>query len=115
MVSGLHTFPHSLAHSALYLTTPHPLSCGAEAEGRDAAAVESNRKQLASLLDDAEAQLAKTPFLAGGEYSMADVMASVIIFRTGLAVRRLRRGNGEALGHRAPPGRRQRRRNVNTA
>lgn len=32
--------------------------------------MEANRKQLLELLDDAEAQLTKTPFLAGSEYSM---------------------------------------------
>ncbi|KAI8468425.1 MAG: glutathione S-transferase [Monoraphidium minutum] len=55
----------------------------AEAEGGDAAAVAANRSQLASLLDDGEAQLGKTPFLAGAEYTMADVMFSVVLFRTG--------------------------------
>lgn len=56
----------------------------ADAEGRDAAAVEANRAQLAALLDDAEVQLGKTPFLAGSEYSMADVMMTPVIFRTGI-------------------------------
>ncbi|GBF89455.1 TCHQD class glutathione S-transferase [Raphidocelis subcapitata] len=57
----------------------------ADAEGRDAAAVEANRRQLAALLDEAEAQLTKTPFLAGSDYSMADVMMTPVIFRTGVA------------------------------
>jgi glutathione S-transferase len=39
-----------------------------------------------AILDDAEAQLAKTPYLAGTEYSMADVIVTPVIFRTGLTV-----------------------------
>lgn len=53
-------------------------------EGRDAAKVAANLKQLEALLDDAEAQLAKTAHLAGVEYSMADVMMTPVIFRTGI-------------------------------
>lgn len=56
----------------------------AEAEAGDAAAVDACNKQLASLLDDAEAQLQKTAYLAGDEYSMADVMMVPVIFRTGM-------------------------------
>jgi glutathione S-transferase len=57
--------------------------------------VEANRAQLAALLDDAEVQLGKTPFLAGSEYSMADVMMTPVIFRTGITV-------GWGLGFHSP-------------
>ena len=40
------------------------------AEAQDSAAVEACNKQLAALLDDAEAQLGQTPWLAGEAYSM---------------------------------------------
>lgn len=56
-----------------------------DAEGKDAAAGEANRKQLASLLDEAEAQLGVTPFLAGEAYSVADVMFTPLLFRLGMA------------------------------
>jgi glutathione S-transferase len=69
------------------LSTPPPLP--PDEEGRDADAVEANRKQLAALLDDAERQLGSTPYLAGSEYSMADVMMSPVIYRTGVTVRLL--------------------------
>lgn len=58
----------------------------AEADAGDAAAVAACNAQLASLLDDAEAALAKAPYLAGSEYSMADVMLVPVIYRTGLVV-----------------------------
>lgn len=56
-----------------------------DAEGKDAAAAEANRKQLISLLDEAEVQLGKTPFLAGNAYSVADVLFTPILFRLGMA------------------------------
>lgn len=56
-----------------------------DAEGKDAAAGEANRKQLATLLDEAEQQLSRTPFLAGEAYSVADVMFTPVLFRLGMA------------------------------
>lgn len=56
----------------------------AAAQAKDPAAVEANMTQLLSLLDDAEAQLGKTQYLAGDDYSMADVMMTPVIFRTGI-------------------------------
>lgn len=57
----------------------------AEATNGDAAAAEANRKQLAGLLDEAEQQLSKTPYLAGSAYSVADVMFTPVLFRLGMA------------------------------
>lgn len=41
---------------------------------KDTEALEENKKQLESILDAAEAQLATTEYLAGGSFTMADVM-----------------------------------------
>lgn len=56
-----------------------------DAQGKDAAAGEANRQQLAGLLDEAEQQLSRTQFLAGDAYSVADVMFTPILFRLGMA------------------------------
>ncbi|KAL3693998.1 hypothetical protein R1sor_007649 [Riccia sorocarpa] len=40
----------------------------------DKAKVDANKSQLISLLDEAESRLANSPFLAGQEYSIADVI-----------------------------------------
>lgn len=50
-------------------------------ESSDPAALESNRVQLHSLLDKAEAVLSKQPYLAGSEYSAADVIITPVLFR----------------------------------
>jgi glutathione S-transferase len=55
--------------------------CIADAAVKDAAAVEANNVLLVGLLDDAEAQLAKSAFLAGPAYSVADVMFTPVLFR----------------------------------
>jgi glutathione S-transferase len=52
---------------------------------KDAAAVEANNSLLVGLLDDAEAQLAKSAYLAGPAYSVADVMFTPVLFRCGSA------------------------------
>lgn len=64
---------------------PCPLLCTPDAEGRDAAAGDANRDQLVGLLDQAEQQLAQTPYLAGNAYSIADVMFTPVLFRLGMA------------------------------
>jgi glutathione S-transferase len=58
----------------------HVLSL-ADAAAKDAAAVEANNVLLLGLLDDAEQQLAKTSYLAGPAYSVADVMFTPLLFR----------------------------------
>lgn len=62
-------------------TPTHP----SDAQNADPAAGEANRQQLVGLLDEAEQQLAKTPFLAGQAYSVADVMFTPVLFRLGMA------------------------------
>eukprot|EP00879_Flechtneria_rotunda_P013342 GHRR01013932.1.p1 GENE.GHRR01013932.1~~GHRR01013932.1.p1 ORF type:complete len:174 (+),score=85.15 GHRR01013932.1:450-971(+) len=57
----------------------------AEAAGADPAAIAENKAQLVSILDDAEQQLAKTPYLGGNAYSAADVVLTPLIFRLGMA------------------------------
>lgn len=61
--------------------TPSHTHIHADAAAKDAAAVEANRRKLVSLLDDAEQQLATTPYLAGAAYSVADVMFTPVLFR----------------------------------
>jgi len=56
----------------------------AGAEGADKAKVAANLSQLTSILDDAEQQLAQSPYLAGEEYSIADVMFTPMLFRLGV-------------------------------
>ncbi|KAG0586941.1 hypothetical protein KC19_2G129400 [Ceratodon purpureus] len=51
------------------------------AEISDQALVESNRKQVKDLLDEAETILASRKFLAGEEYSAADVIFTPVIYR----------------------------------
>lgn len=69
-------------YSSTYLQThTHP----SEAQNADPAAGEANRQQLVGLLDEAEQQLAQTPFLAGQAYSVADVMFTPVLFRLGMA------------------------------
>lgn len=53
------------------------------AELQDPALIETNRKELVQLLDEAEKLLEKSKFLAGPAYSMADVVMSTILFRIG--------------------------------
>lgn len=50
-------------------------------ESSDPTAIESNKQQLHSLLDKAEGVLAKQPYLAGAEYSAADVIITPVLFR----------------------------------
>lgn len=77
-------FPSS--ECILCVPTATPLCvCVAEAQGQDSAAAESNRQQLVGLLDEAEQQLSKTPYLAGSAYSVADVMFTPVLFRLGMA------------------------------
>lgn len=49
--------------------------------GADASVIEANKKQLGEILDSAEAQLAKTPYLAGEDYSVADAIFTPLLFR----------------------------------
>eukprot|EP00882_Tetradesmus_deserticola_P006755 GHRQ01007110.1.p2 GENE.GHRQ01007110.1~~GHRQ01007110.1.p2 ORF type:complete len:144 (+),score=70.89 GHRQ01007110.1:993-1424(+) len=57
----------------------------ADAAGQDAAAVRANDTLLLELLDGAEQQLAKSSFLAGPAYSVADVMFTPVLYRLGMA------------------------------
>jgi hypothetical protein len=57
----------------------------ADALNQDAAAGEANRQQLVGLLDEAEQQLATSPYLAGQAYSVADVIFTPVLFRLGMA------------------------------
>ncbi|MEW5318559.1 MAG: hypothetical protein WDW38_009773 [Sanguina aurantia] len=52
-----------------------------EAKGSDPRAQEANRAELRSILSKAEATLSKQNFLAGSEYSAADALLSVILWR----------------------------------
>ncbi|MEW5304666.1 MAG: hypothetical protein WDW36_007261 [Sanguina aurantia] len=52
-----------------------------EAKGSDPRAQEANRAELRSILSQAEATLSKQNFLAGSEYSAADALLSVILWR----------------------------------
>lgn len=63
----------------------------------DAAAGDANRAQLSQLLDEAEQQLAAGPFLAGAEYSAADVLFTPLLFRLGMAGKTGACGCGRAL------------------
>eukprot|EP00878_Enallax_costatus_P004115 GHUV01004343.1.p1 GENE.GHUV01004343.1~~GHUV01004343.1.p1 ORF type:complete len:195 (+),score=74.61 GHUV01004343.1:238-822(+) len=56
----------------------------ADAASGDAAAVSTNEKVLVGLLDEAEQQLSKTQYLAGGAYSVADVIFTPVLFRLGM-------------------------------
>jgi glutathione S-transferase len=58
----------------------------ADAAVKDAAAVEANNVLLVGLLDDAEAQLAKSAYLAGPAYSVADVMFTPVLFRCAVII-----------------------------
>lgn len=51
------------------------------ARGEDLEAIKANKQQLSELLDEAEVQLGKTPFLAGSAYSLADVMFTAVLQR----------------------------------
>lgn len=48
------------------------------------AAVAANEKVLVGILDEAEQQLSKTQYLAGGAYSIADVTFTPLLFRLGM-------------------------------
>ncbi len=50
-------------------------------EKRNLAEVEDNRKKLAGYLTMADAQLAKTPFLAGAQFTMGDIPLAVLAQR----------------------------------
>ncbi|KAG0612360.1 hypothetical protein M758_6G021500 [Ceratodon purpureus] len=50
-------------------------------EPTDAAIADANRKQLVSLLDEAETRLAFNKFLAGPAYSAADVIFTPVVYR----------------------------------
>lgn len=56
----------------------------ASADGADPSKGKANWEQLVGLLDEAELQLASTPFLAGQAYSAADVMFTPVLFRLGV-------------------------------
>lgn len=62
-----------------------PCHVDADALNQDAAAGEANRQQLVGLLDEAEQQLATSPYLAGQAYSVADVIFTPVLFRLGMA------------------------------
>eukprot|EP00270_Netrium_digitus_P020989 TRINITY_DN880_c0_g1_i2.p1 TRINITY_DN880_c0_g1~~TRINITY_DN880_c0_g1_i2.p1 ORF type:complete len:273 (-),score=83.02 TRINITY_DN880_c0_g1_i2:212-1030(-) len=50
-------------------------------ESRDASKVAENQAKLSKLLDDAQEQLSKTPFLAGNAFSMSDVVLMTVVAR----------------------------------
>lgn len=50
-------------------------------EYADKANGEANKTQLAALLDEANTRLGKTKYLAGDEYSIADVIFTVVLYR----------------------------------
>lgn len=50
-------------------------------EPQDPAVADANRKQLIALLDEAESRLASNAFLAGPEYSAADVIFTPVLYR----------------------------------
>lgn len=50
-------------------------------EPGDTVKVESNRKQLVALLDEAETRLSASKFLAGDQYSAADAIFTPVIYR----------------------------------
>ena len=54
-------------------------------EPADTAKVQLNWKQLEALLDEAEARLSSSKFLAGEEYSAADAIFTPVLFRVGMA------------------------------
>jgi glutathione S-transferase len=56
----------------------------AAAESHDAAAVAANEEVLVDILNEAEQQLGKTQYLAGGAYSIADVTFTPLLFRLGM-------------------------------
>ncbi|KAJ3071379.1 Ganglioside induced differentiation associated protein [Quaeritorhiza haematococci] len=51
-------------------------------DSEDPAKVEANNKELMELFDDAETQLRKTKWLAGDEYTMADVVMTCILWKS---------------------------------
>jgi glutathione S-transferase len=50
-------------------------------ESIDKAKSEANKAQLVALLDEAESRLSKTKYLAGDEYSSADVIFAPCLYR----------------------------------
>mmetsp|Transcript_14011 Transcript_14011/g.30314 ORF Transcript_14011/g.30314 Transcript_14011/m.30314 type:complete len:269 (+) Transcript_14011:173-979(+) len=52
-----------------------------EQEAADTAKVEANRKELSSLMAEADEALGKTKFIAGDEYSLADVVLTCMLYR----------------------------------
>jgi glutathione S-transferase len=63
---------------------PLPLLLLPGADAADKSKVAANLTQLTSILDEAEQQLGRSPYLAGQEYSIADVMFTPLLFRLGV-------------------------------
>jgi glutathione S-transferase len=65
----------------LYTKKVSSLKAGGATEFEDKEKAEANKAQLVALLDEAESRLSKTKYLAGEEYSNADVIFTPVIYR----------------------------------